>query len=89
MVQLEKALRAAATFMLIKTGCPYCVRAEEEFHRRKIECKVMNYTQERELDEEITKMYGHRTYPKIFYKGKFVGGCDDLLELFRGGKEGL
>lgn len=70
-----------------KPFCSYCFRA-----KRLLDSKGIDY-EEREIgfggsdrDEMIQRAHGRTTVPQIFIDGRHIGGCDDLLELERGGK---
>jgi len=67
--------------------CSYCARA-----KRLLDIKGIAY-QEHELgfgaaDRQamVRRANGRTTVPQIFIDGCHIGGCDDLLELERGGK---
>ena len=73
----------------IYTGpfCSYCTRA-----KRLLDAKGIEY-QEHELGfgggnraEMVQRANGRTTVPQIFIDGRHIGGCDDLMELERGGR---
>jgi len=68
--------------MIIKVGCPYCINAETFLNSNNIKYEKLDYTQHRDLDSEITTRTGHRTYPKIYLDGKFIGGYTDLIKKY-------
>ena len=72
--------------MYTTAACPYCTRAKQIFKARGVEVideiRVDLNPAERQNMMDIT---GRRTVPQIFIGGTFVGGCDDLMELDRGG----
>ena len=64
-----------------KALCPYSHRAKDL-----LRIKGVNYTEYDITDDQVraTEMYHrcqHRTVPKVFIDGHFVGGCSDLFEL--------
>jgi glutaredoxin 3 len=71
-----------------KPFCSYCYRA-----KRLLDGKGIAY-EERELvfgggperDEMIQRAHGRTTVPQIFIDGRHIGGCDELMELERGGR---
>ena len=70
-----------------KDFCSYCYRA-----KRLLDSKGIAYV-EREIgfggperQEMIQRAHGRTTVPQIFIDGRHIGGCDDLMELERGGK---
>lgn len=85
MTSLDKYLATFSSFMLIKAGCPYCINAEKFLDGHGIRYEKLDYTQHRDLDADITARTGHRTYPKIYLDGKFVGGYTDLVRKHREG----
>ena len=80
-------MRVAKVEIYTKPFCSYCFRA-----KRLLDSKGIDY-HEREIgfggpdrDEMIQRAQGRTTVPQIFIDGRHIGGCDDLLELERGGK---
>lgn len=70
-----------------KPFCSYCYRA-----KRLLDAKGIGY-EEREIgfggperQEMIQRAGGRTTVPQIFIDGRHIGGCDELMELERGGK---
>ena len=70
-----------------KPFCSYCYRA-----KRLLDDKGIDYV-EREIgfggperQEMIQRANGRTTVPQIFIDGRHIGGCDDLMNLERGGK---
>lgn len=70
-----------------KPFCSYCYRA-----KRLLDSKGIDY-EEREIgfgglerQEMIRRANGRTTVPQIFIDGRHFGGCDELMELERGGK---
>ncbi|RZD31874.1 MAG: glutaredoxin [uncultured DHVE6 group euryarchaeote] len=67
-------------------ACPYCKKAKQILKKNKIEFTehVMDHNQ-----AELTKIqhkYDHYTVPIILLGRKFIGGCDELIELEKSGK---
>ena len=70
-----------------KPFCSYCYRA-----KRLLDSKGIEYA-EREIcfggperQEMIQRSNGRTTVPQIFIDSRHIGGCDELMELERGGK---
>jgi glutaredoxin 3 len=67
--------------------CSYCSRA-----KRLLDAKGIDYREHEigyagaDRDEMIQRSTGRTTVPQIFIDGRHIGGCDDLMELERGGK---
>ena len=70
-----------------KPFCSYCFRA-----KRLLEAKGIDFEEHAvsygapERQEMIQRSGGRTTVPQIFIDGRHVGGCDELMELDRGGK---
>ena len=67
--------------------CPYCQHAKALLKQRGVEAlediRVDLDPSQRATMMELTG--GRRTVPQIFIGEKYVGGCDDLVELDRNG----
>lgn len=63
--------------------CPYCVRAKRLLSRNNIEFKEIDITDDEDKLNELEKKTGVGTVPQIFVDGEFIGGCDDLYELYK------
>ncbi len=65
--------------------CPYCRRAKDLLTQKNVMFNEINVDDEPKFREEMIARSGRRTVPQIFIGAKHVGGCDDLVELDRGG----
>lgn len=83
---LSEALKRSDWVVVGKTGCPYCSRARGLLTA----CGLGNhvYIDMTELDRhaggraELDAVSGHlKTVPRIFHKGRLVGGYSDLVAL--------
>lgn len=63
--------------------CPYCIRAKRLFEKNNIEFKEIDITDDENKLNELEKKTGVDTVPQIFVDGEFIGGCDDLYELYK------
>lgn len=63
--------------------CPYCIRAKRLLTKNNIEFKEIDITNDDNKLNELEKKTGVDTVPQIFVDGNFIGGCDDLYELYR------
>ena len=72
------------------TGCPFCLKTKTLFKETlNIEYKDVNVREEegaQEIFAEVTKQYGHETFPAVFVNGTFVGGNSDVQEAHTNGK---
>jgi glutaredoxin 3 len=80
-LNLNDALTKYSSFMVIKVGCPYCIRASNILKKRNIEFEELDRTKYPALNEEITRKHGIKTCPKIFLNKRFIGGCEDLMKI--------
>lgn len=67
--------------MFSMPSCPWCVKAEELLHKRKLKCKTIDLGTSQYLAFEVIKATGQRSVPNIFMDGVHVGGYDNLAEL--------
>ncbi|SCG81675.1 Glutaredoxin-3 Grx3 [Proteiniborus sp. DW1] len=63
--------------------CPYCIRAKRLLSRNNIEFQEVDITNDEDKLNDLEKKTGVGTVPQIFVDGNFIGGCDDLYELYR------
>lgn len=61
--------------------CPYCIKAKNFLTEKKISFKVIDLTHKPEELKALKLQTGWQTVPQIFYKGKFIGGYTDMVEL--------
>ncbi|MBS4537262.1 glutaredoxin 3 [Clostridium sp. D2Q-11] len=66
--------------------CPFCIRAKELLDRENIKYKEIEISNDREKLDVLEQKTGHSTVPQIFVSDKFIGGCDDLMEIHSNGK---
>jgi peptide-methionine (R)-S-oxide reductase len=74
-----------------KTTCPFCTRAKkvigstgQTFHV--LELDELPEAETMMLQDTLRDMTGARTVPRVFVKGKSIGGCDDVVQLQMEGK---
>lgn len=64
-----------------KTGCKWCIHAKRVFSDATfICCDKLLEDRDSFLEEMDKHTKGHRTFPMVFYKGKFVGGYDKAVQ---------
>lgn len=66
--------------------CPYCIRAKRLLTNKNIDFTEINITNQDDKLKELEKKTGVDTVPQVFVDDKFIGGCDDLIELHKQGK---
>ena len=68
-----------------KNDCPYCVRAKALLQKHNVDFTEINAVEHRSaLIARVTDETGSppKTVPQIWLDGKYVGGYDQLAELF-------
>ncbi|MFA5522939.1 MAG: glutaredoxin 3 [Tissierellales bacterium] len=63
--------------------CPYCIRAKRLLSRNNIEFEEIDISGDKDKLNELEKKTRMDTVPQIFVDGNFIGGCDDLYELYK------
>ncbi len=76
--------------LLVKSGCPYCVKAIELLQEKELPFRVINYVpmddgRGENLLSAMKSMFGHSTVPIVIREEedknfKLVGGYTDLVE---------
>ena len=66
-------------------GCGYCIRAKELLDARRIAYIERDVTSDGAERARVKSLTGHATFPQVFIDDRFVGGCDELHVLERGG----
>ena len=62
--------------------CGYCYNAKSLLKRKNIPFKEINVDLDYSKRNEMVKKSGGRTsVPQIFFKNRYIGGCDDLYKL--------
>lgn len=74
-----------------KGYCPYCSRTKELFQSEfsQVTPKIFELDQMDDgssIQDALAQITKQRTVPNVWIKGKFVGGNDDTMALFRSGK---
>lgn len=83
---IKKALDVSSYFMVIKQNCPYCIKAKYLLDNNNIAYKIYVNEKYPELDNQITRETGQKTWPKIYFDNKFIGGCSDLENILNKNK---
>ncbi|WP_425446760.1 glutaredoxin 3 [Dethiothermospora halolimnae] len=66
--------------------CPFCIKAKNLLDNEGIEFDEIDITTDRGKLKELESKTGSSTVPQIFAGDKFIGGCDDLMELHKSGE---
>ena len=87
---INEKIGAHDVFVFSKSYCPYCKSAikilQENFGSAVEVFHIEDREDVDELQDELLKMTDGRSVPRIFIKGKFVGGCDDITLLAKKGE---
>ena len=87
---INEKIGAHDVFVFSKSYCPFCQRAikvlQEAFGDAVQVLDIEDRQDMDELQEELLNMTGGRSVPRVFVKGKFVGGCDDVTAMAKKGE---
>lgn len=75
--------------MFGKNHCKFCKQAKELLAKMDKTYTFMELEHRKDMDlvqNELEKMTGARTVPRIFVNGVCIGGASDLEELYNSGK---
>ncbi|KAI3432589.1 hypothetical protein D9Q98_004137 [Chlorella vulgaris] len=87
MVNEKNSVNAVTVYS--KTYCPYCAEVKSLFKKIGVEAKVLeldNIADGSSVQEALAQITGQRTVPQVFVGGQHVGGCDDTVAAYQGGK---
>jgi len=81
--ELSTLLSPGKVFVFTKTNCPFCSLAKDYLEQKEVPyeyvlCDKLGITDEQK--EQLFKLTGAKSYPRIFVGTKSVGGFDDLKE---------
>ena len=84
---VQAAIDAERVVVFVKKGCSFCAETERLLREREIEYTAHRFDtfgpSTRESLKEITG--GHATFPAVFFGGRFIGGCEEVMDLDRQG----
>jgi glutaredoxin 3 len=67
--------------------CGYCARALRLLNDKGADFTEINAGMDPQKKQEMVQRSGGRTtFPQIFVGDRHIGGCDDIMDLERGGK---
>ncbi|KAJ0971513.1 hypothetical protein J5N97_019472 [Dioscorea zingiberensis] len=72
-----------------KSYCPFCDQVKELLTKLGTTYKTVELNVESdgsELQAALLEWTGQRTVPNVFIGGKHIGGCDNTMEMHKGGK---
>lgn len=65
--------------------CPYCIRAKELLKSEEISFTEIDITNKKDKLNKLKEKTNCSTVPQIFVNDKFIGGCDDIMALYKEG----
>lgn len=65
--------------------CPYCIRAKELLKSKEVSFTEIDITNKRDELNKLKEKTNCSTVPQIFVNDKFIGGCDDIMALYKEG----
>eukprot|EP00689_Sawyeria_marylandensis_P003841 EC826560.1.p1 GENE.EC826560.1~~EC826560.1.p1 ORF type:complete len:111 (+),score=45.30 EC826560.1:18-350(+) len=69
-----------------KSYCPYCKKVKELFQKINVEFKSWELDllgkEGEERQKSLVELTKQKTVPNVWIKGKFIGGCDKVHELY-------
>ncbi|KAH8581624.1 glutaredoxin related [Cryptosporidium sp. chipmunk genotype I] len=74
--------------VISKSYCPYCIKTINNLKSAGYSPLVLQIdgrADTEEIQDYCKEITGGRTVPRVFIKGKFIGGCDDTLKLLEDG----
>jgi len=72
-----------------KSYCPYCTKAKKALQDVGASFEVLELDKRSdcgEFQDELAKITGGRSVPRVFINGKFIGGGDETAQLKKEGK---
>jgi glutaredoxin 3 len=70
----------------ITETCPYCIKAKKFLSEKKFTFKVIDLTNQPDELKVLKLKTGWQTVPQIFFKGRFIGGYTDMVDLDKKGE---
>mmetsp|Transcript_35106 Transcript_35106/g.99571 ORF Transcript_35106/g.99571 Transcript_35106/m.99571 type:complete len:99 (+) Transcript_35106:251-547(+) len=87
---ISEQVSAHDVMVFSKSYCPFCKRAVQILRQAFGDAVEVLEMEDRadcdDLQDELLKQTGGRSVPRVFIKGKFVGGCDDVTALANKGE---
>lgn len=63
--------------------CPYCLRAKRLLTNKEVSFEEIDITNRREDLNKLKESTNCTTVPQIFVDDEFIGGCDDIVKLYK------
>ncbi|RVD90725.1 glutaredoxin [Tubulinosema ratisbonensis] len=84
MTTFQELLKEKKNIMIGKKVCPFCSKAKEILKEQGIEYHYISLEEKEnaKIIKEAMDEQNYRSFPLVFLDGKFVGGCDQLVDRF-------
>ncbi len=66
--------------------CPFCLRAKALLKAEGVDFTEHKIDGDEAARQRLKQQTGIGSVPQIFVEGKFIGGCDDLHQLYEAGE---
>lgn len=63
--------------------CGFSARAVDVLKKCEVEFAYVNVLTDKEVYDNLPNFANWPTFPQIYVKGEFVGGCDIVVEMFQ------
>ncbi|KAK3097892.1 hypothetical protein FSP39_014234 [Pinctada imbricata] len=91
---VDEKIAGKKVVVFSKTTCPYCSKAkkilkEKEYNLTKEDLEIMEIDRHKatsKIQDYLERLTGARTVPRVFIKGKFIGGGDETAALHKKNK---
>ncbi|XP_037907052.1 glutaredoxin-C4-like isoform X2 [Hermetia illucens] len=86
---VQDLINSDVVVIFSKSQCPYCYMAKDVFRKLRQPYTAIELDQRRdgeEIQEVLRKMTGAKSVPRIFINGRFIGGANDIKDLYETGK---
>ncbi|KAL5108617.1 Thioredoxin reductase 3 [Taenia crassiceps] len=82
--RLRNRINNAAVLVFAKSSCPYCKKVVDRFNNLKIPFGYLDLSLKKngsDYQKMLQEITGRTTVPQVFFRGEFIGGCDDVMEI--------
>ncbi len=89
--QIKKEIEAHPTILFMKgsklmPNCGFSARVVDVLRSHRVEFETRDVLQDDALRQGIKEFSNWPTIPQLYIEGKFIGGCDIVLQLHEEGK---
>ena len=70
----------SSALIYTRSLCSFCNHAKHILLTQNITYKEVSIDGNDKLKNELIKKTGRKTVPQIWIDGKYIGGCDDLID---------